>query len=258
MQILPICFIVDKNVQQHLGPVCKSILKHLTIPHHFCILTDVSDTIPLIKATVGDDCTVLALTDENRRYLSSFYVAEDRKDITSFVYAQLLLPRIFPQYQKILFMEPDQIVRSDLAILWKNVWKHDIKLGAVAYTCGENTLRTLAEEYPELSVRTYNAGVMVVDTHFWRENNFDALCFAACRKQKEMDGGYYDYYPEGAMNVALQQYFTELSPKYNTCNLGWCPYISTDMLESAVILHWNGTNKPWKSDGWYREYYAVV
>ena len=59
------------------------------------------------------------------------------------------------------------------------------------------------------------------------------------------------------MNVALQNYITTIESKYNTCDLGGNPNINKRLIDNAVILHWNGVRKPWKSDGLYKEYYII-
>ena len=263
--LLPICFIVDKNVYMHLETVCKSIIKTLSIPYHFCVLTDSNDTaanvLSLLKSFCDDKCiNVKSLSIADVEYLNSLYVQEARSDITGFGYAQLLICNYFSEYKKILFMEPDQIVQFDLALFWNEMYEKNIWLAAVNYNNGGHTLATLHKLYHEGKVFktcAFNCGVVVYDTEFWINNNLGKLCFDAVMKQKETNGTYYNYYAEGAMNVALQNYFYELEQKYNFCDLGWKPTIPKSYLDTAVILHWNGLHKPWKHDGYYREYYAT-
>ena len=189
--------------------------------------------------------------------LNSLYVEESRKDITGFGYAQLLLPEYFAEHKKLLVMEPDQIVQADLAPLWCDVWEKDIKLGAVDYNLGTTTLSTLSKVYPGKTVKAYNTGVVVVDTAHWNASKYTQMCMDVVEIQRKQNGSYYNFYAEGAINIALQPYIVELSSIYNTCNLGWIEGISKDILDKGVILHWNGTRKPWSSDGLYKSYYKV-
>ena len=46
--ILPVCFIVDENIYIHLERICKSLLKHVSMPIHFCILTNNEENISKI------------------------------------------------------------------------------------------------------------------------------------------------------------------------------------------------------------------
>jgi lipopolysaccharide biosynthesis glycosyltransferase len=263
--LLPVCFIVDKNVYMYLETVCKSIINTVSIPLQFCVLTDSDDTAAKVSSLLTSFCAdasinvkSLSITDIN--YLNSLYVQEARSDITGFGYAQLLICNYFSEYKKILFMEPDQIVRCDLAPFWNEMHDKNIWLAAVNYNIGGFTLATLAKLYTEgkvLKTCAFNCGVVVYDTEFWIKNNLGKLCFDAVMTQKETNGTYYNYYAEGAMNVALQNYFYELEQKYNFCDLGWKPNIPKSSLDTAVILHWNGLNKPWKHNGYYKEYYEL-
>jgi lipopolysaccharide biosynthesis glycosyltransferase len=263
--LLPICFIVDINVFMYLEMVCKSIMKTLSIPYHFCILTESTDTAAKVLSLLTSFCdatciTVKSLSEKDTEYLNSLYIQESRSDITGFGYAQLLICNYFDNHKKILFMEPDQIVQHDLAPFWKEMHEKSILLAAVNYNNGGYTLATLNKLYKEgivIKICAFNCGVVVYDTEFWIKNNLGNLCFDAAVKQKETNGTYYNYYAEGAMNVALQNYFYELEPKYNFCDLGWKPHISKSDLNSAIILHWNGIGKPWKDDGYYKEHYTL-
>lgn len=258
--ILPVCFIVDENMYTHLETVCKSLLKQVSIPIHFCILTNNEENIPkisLILELFSKNYTIKSLLIEDLELLNFFYLPEERTDIAKFGYSQLLFPKYFTNFKKILFLEPDQIVRSDLAYFWREIWEKDIKLCAVDYKIGSKTMATLTKLYPGRIVKCYNAGVMIVDTEFWINNDFTGLCFDVVKKQKDTNGTYYDYYAEGAINVALQTYIVEADPKFNTCNLGWSKNIDKKIIEKGIILHWNGPQKPWKPDGLYKSYYSL-
>jgi lipopolysaccharide biosynthesis glycosyltransferase len=259
---IPICFIVDENIYMHLLMICKSIIKHTTIPYHFCILTNRSENIDPIRGLLGSICdelnyTVRALTDNDVSLLSSIYVQESRVDITAFGNAQLLLPDYFSEFKKFIFLEPDQIVRRDLGPMWKEIVDNDIKLAAVPYMGGHLTLRTLFSLYPNTDFCAYNLGVVIVDTEFWKEMKCRDRCLEACKRQKEMNGGYYNFYAEGAMTVALQMHFKQLDNICNTFDLGHKTNISKEVLNKAIILHWNGPQKPWKENGLYKEYYIL-
>lgn len=259
--ILPVCFIVDENVYQYLEIISKSLLKHVSIPVHFCILTNKKENIDKISTlfdAFSKNYTIKLLSIEHMELLRTFYMPEGRKDIANFGYAQLLFPFYFANFKKILFLEPDQIVRSDLAPFWREMWEKDMKLCAAGKLTGPTyTIKTLRQLYPTIKTKCYNAGVMLVDTEYWNTHNYLQLCLDALQKQKDTNGAYYDYYAEGAINVALQPYIVEIDAIYNTRGLGNCETITKDILEKAVILHWNGDRKPWLANGLYKSYYLL-
>jgi lipopolysaccharide biosynthesis glycosyltransferase len=260
MDTLPIAFLVDENIYMHLKPVCLSIIKHISIAHHFCILTDTSHAQQLIHdyfLTFSDPqhFTVKFISPEDYSYLSSIYTPEGRTDIKALNLAQCIIYRYF-DFPKLLFMEPDQIVIKDLMPFWNYICTSDVKIGATAYNIGSITLSTLRRLYPSTNTTAYNCGVMVIDTLFWKNRNCEQLCINAILQQKRTNGSFFNYYAEGAINIALQHLITPLDIKYNTCNLGWNLDMPRTQLQNAVILHWNGPNKPWLSNGFYKHLYT--
>jgi lipopolysaccharide biosynthesis glycosyltransferase len=262
MNDLIICFIIDNNLINHIKIVIQSILRYSSIPVHFCILTDDISTQQNIHTVMSDilidkNYDIFTLNDADKNRMKEIYIPESRTDLTYFIYSQLYLPHYVSKYKKFLFMEPDQIVQKDLATLWKKAWKEDIKLAAVKSNAGEITLDTLRTMYPTEEIKTFNAGVVLVDTEYWNNNNFTDLCVYECLKQKELNGTRYNFYQEGAMNLALQKYFIELDKSYNCMDLGWRQDLIKGEINNAIILHWNGNKKPWLECGLYKEYYTL-
>lgn len=155
------------------------------------VLTNKAQNIESISTLLAtmftkDRYEVKALSESHVLFLNSVYIAENRTDITGFGYAQLLLPEYFANHKKILFLEPDQIVKGDLTPLWKQVILNDIKIGAVEYTQGKNTLITLSTIFPSRKINVYNAGVMIIDAETWIHSNYTQLCFDAVEIQKKV------------------------------------------------------------------------
>lgn len=262
MNSLTICFIIDNNLVNHILPVIQSILKYSSIPVHFCILTNEETTKTNIKNVLEslvqvNNYEIAVLCEEDKTIMKEVYSPESRTDLTYFIYSQFYISKYFCKYKKILFLEPDQIVKKDLCDLWNKVWNEDIKLAAVVSNAGEHTINTLKSIYPNKEVKTFNAGVVIVDTEYWNDNKFTELCIRECIKQKDENGNRYDFYQEGAMNIALQEYFIELDTSYNCMGLGWQESIPKEEIEKATILHWNGNKKPWLAEGLYKEYYSL-
>jgi len=259
--LCPITLLFDENLIDYCLPVIHSAIEHLQCDYHICILTNTEDNANAIKQLLQHyylpvHFTVKYVSADDMAILNDLYYAEFRKDITGFIYSQLLLSDYFSNFKKLLILECDQIVKKDLTIFWSECFEKDIKLAAVKSNAGKLTLATLAKEYPNETAETFNAGVMVVDTEWWRENLFTQKCFNECIKQIDEKGNRYDFYQEGVMNLALKGHFTKLNPIYNCLELGYKPDMDQTLLDTAVILHWNGYRKPWKEFGYYREYWT--
>jgi lipopolysaccharide biosynthesis glycosyltransferase len=262
--MIPFVFIFDKNLIPYFIHTCKSIQRYLTCDYKFLIITDLSENIPEIEtqlALITDTYHYVIKTphESDKSFFSSIYYGEARSDIRSLNYIQIAVPEYFPEYDYLFFMEPDQVLRQDLVPLWQRFITDKIGIGIVPYGIGRTTAETLRKLYVHRrTTYLYNCGVMFYDCKFWKDNCCKEKCIQAILKQKELSGGYYNYYAEGAINVALQELITPIDPRLNICNLGWDSGIHKSQLESAIILHWNGERKPWKITGLYKEYYTIL
>jgi len=251
-------FSTGRNHAPFLRPVIQSILKNCTGPKpHFCILLPPGQT----QIDIGYDCTVRIISDDDFRLCEKNYFQEGRADIPPFAaYSQLMIPRYFPSFSKILFLEVDQVVQHDLLPLWQLIYSKDIKLGAVRSLDGKTGLLNhkvsdefFASSYP--NSKYYNMGVFLFDTQYWISDNLEKRCMSFVAKQIESQGHSYKFYAQGAMNCALHDDITDMDSIYNWTSLGFRNDIPSDLLDKAAILHWSGPLKPWHENGLYKKYY---
>jgi hypothetical protein len=259
--LCPITLLFDENLIDYFLPVIHSAIEHLQCDYHICILTNTEDNVNKIKQLLEqyytpNQFTVKFVSTDDMILLNDLYYVEHRKDISGFIYSQLLLSDYFSNFKKLLVLECDQIVKKDLTAFWSECFEKDIKIGAVKSNTGPLTLATLAKEYPNEIPETFNAGVMVIDTEWWRENQCTQKCFNECIKQINEKGNRYDFYQEGVMNLVFKGQFTVLDPIYNCIGLGHDTNMDQTLLDNAAILHWNGLRKPWSIYGYYTEYWT--
>lgn len=250
-------FAPGSNHIPYLEPIIKSILRNCKgATSHFCILLPCEqESIP-----VHANCTFKIISNDDLDLCKRLYFQEGRADIPPFAaYSQLMLPRYFQEYEKILFLEVDQIVQHDLSRLWEMIIREDVKLGAVRTLDGQtgDYIKTsdhyFIEDNPMASY--YNTGVFLFDTEHWIANGLEARCLKYVKKQQQSEGQTYMFYAQGAINCALHDQITDLDPVFNWTGLGWRDGIPSHLLEKASILHWNGPSKPWLEDGKYKAYF---
>jgi lipopolysaccharide biosynthesis glycosyltransferase len=162
---------------------------------------------------------------------------------------KLLLPKHFAtQYEKILYLDADLTIHSDVSRLF------DVDLGVfpLAAIPSGRVLSDLSEDDAEransqfaalgmtLPYRYFNSGVMLMSTSNWLEAKVGerALDFirrnpALCRLPDE-----------DALNAVLDGGILELSPIWNAY-----PGRLPETWVKPAILHYMGDNKPWKRFG---------
>lgn len=236
----------------YIDNLINSIKNTTSIDVHFCILS------PEEKLTLKntENVTIKTISKKDLKLFQDLYCVEGKRgDIPPFVYSQILIPSYFQEYSKILFLEVDQVVRKDLKELLNYCLDNNINLGAVPVPNPKEVPDHFRVTHPGQNY--YNCGVVFIDTNYWLENNLSEICFDECRKQKSLNGSYFRFYVQGAMNTGLSSHIKPLDLKYNFMGLGGGTGFSTEELDNAVILHWNGKRKPWADDGLYKDYYQI-
>lgn len=239
--------------QQYLETVFDSIAKHISIPYQFCLFTDeVRDDFQS-----KHDVVIKTVSEGDHSRLKSMYFKEKRGDIPAFsAYAQLIMPRYFKEYESYIYMEVDQIVRGDLAPLWKLCLDSNAPLAAAPFL-DQDFVRTTVDSLYRVDPRAkcYNTGVLFVNVDQWIDMQFEEKCFDELELQKETNGQRLDFYAQGALNNALHSYIHEIDLIYNMPGFGGVRGISAERISSAVVLHWTGSKKAWAKDGLYKDLY---
>lgn len=246
-------FTPSHKQQKYLEKILDSISSNITIDYQFCLFTD----------KVNDDfnskynLVIKTIESSDLKKLENIYFKEGRSDIPAFsAYAQFILPRYFSEYSSFLYMEVDQIVKGDLAPLWQECNKSDIKI-ASAIGLDEDFKPVYMSSFHKLypKERYFCTGVLYVNTIEWINNKFENKCFQEAELQKKSNGKRYDFYAQGAINNALTKYMYEFSWKYNATGFGHIIGIKKEFIEKAIVIHWTGSRKPWVENGLYKDLY---
>lgn len=222
----------------------------------FFIITDSSFT--------KEDKKVLyeTVTKENpQNQLSCFYIDPNEvRKLMNFkdgfykvqVFYRLFIASILPiDIDKVLFLDGDIIVRHSLKDLW------NINLSGKALGACQDAQEGLIEQFNRLCFSSilgyFNAGVLLINLKYWRENNLQQLCI-----------DYVEKYPERVvlndqdiLNYLCREVKKEIPLKYNVQSgfLYKTKYLLFDTwrhhdewLEAKldpVILHYSG-DRPWE------------
>ena len=247
---IPIFYASDEKYMPYLGvalaslKACKS--KDYDYYIHVLYTGDLNGYSKKIKEMEEDNLFIafIDVTKEIDRIRDCMIC---RDYYTPAIYYRLLIPELFPQYDKVLYMDCDTVALTDVAELY-NIDIQDNYIGAVAdqavaavpqfreYT--KNALGIEAESY-------FNSGVIVMNLKKFREVKF------------------YEKFGE-----VLRSYNFTIAPDQDVLNLickdkvcyyeaGWnqMPIAGVDTVKPKLI-HYNLTMKPWHYDGvLYEEYF---
>ncbi|KAL9239716.1 hypothetical protein vseg_014011 [Gypsophila vaccaria] len=167
------------------------------------------------------------------------------------------LPEIFPQLDKIVFLDHDVVVQRDLSSLWAVDMKG--KVNGVVETCkqGESSYRRMdmlinfsdplvASEF-DSNTCTWAFGMNLFDLEEWRRHDLTSSYRRFLLKGNETPLTREGTLPLGW--VTFYNWTIALDPRWHLLGLGFDMQVMTNDIEQAAVIHYDGIMKPWLDIG---------
>lgn len=166
-------------------------------------------------------------------------------------YYRLLIVKLFPFLDKILYLDCDMIVRGNLLPLW-NTPIDNYAIASIVDTWSKVQEGCTRLHYPK-EYLYYNAGMGLYNLAFLRGFNFDS-------KVQNFVSEHYDWillHDQDILNAVLHGYFKEVSIEWNIMNnaiIKKCdisPRQKGELaraLHTMKIIHYTGPIKPWHKE----------
>ena len=188
-------------------------------------------------------------------YIKDFPALDNAFHIKRATYYRLYLTDILPQdIDKILYLDGDIIVENNLEELW-NTDISGYSIGSVAEQETDNITTYNRLSYPH-ELGYFNAGVLLVNLSYWRNNSLSKKFTEFIEKYPER----IKYHDQDVLNYVLRDSKLNLPLKYNVQPAFFYKkeYIMMDLqkygqqIEEAkmnpYILHFSTKFKPWNED----------
>lgn len=151
--------------------------------------------------------------------------------ITVATYYRFIIPFLFPNIQKAIYLDVDIIALGDIADLFSTDLGKYI-LGAVE-DCGSSDYIEKCKKNIEIDLNSvyFNAGVLVIDLEKWRDKEVSKSLFQIENKYR----GELLCNDQDILNKYFENNYMTLDKKYN----------SLDLNKDTVLRHYYGPVKPW-------------
>ena len=166
---------------------------------------------------------------------------------------RLLISELFPQYSRMLYIDSDTLVLSDVAELY-HIDLNGKTIGAV-----HDVVCTYLEEYYAQHVginveEGFNAGILVIDTVKFRKGQIKEKCIGWLIEDSKNSERKYIYMDQDVLNLALRH---EVCFLESVWNFQWqylwrLETILPEYVENYIsdskkvrIIHYAGDKKPW-------------
>ena len=180
-------------------------------------------------------------------------------------FARFYFAQLFPALDRIIYLDCDTIVQSDIVLLWEKTLLDGALLAAAPRdepTFGgffnSKVLDLYATRYGrniDPSKPTFNAGVYIMDLNQWRSLSLiDEIHYWMKENSKQP---LWDFGTQPLQLIVSYDNWVKIDRKWNILGLGYIDDIKSKVLNEGKLLHWNGIRKPWLENGLYRDYWDL-
>lgn len=111
-----------------------------------------------------------------------------------------------------------------------------------------------------ISLQAFNVGVFAVNLQRWKEQHVAERVEELVTQHNRCGGQLWVGGSQPPLLLAFlnlkqgeEKDYIVFPAEWNYGDLGWRKNIGSSKLQSKKVLHWNGSRKPWKTDGLYKE-----
>ncbi len=175
--------------------------------------------------------------------------------------SRLYLCHVFPELDKVLYLDPDIIVQGEVAELFREATlnKHDLAAVTMKGWGVPVDTNSLYFRHIDFERPGFNAGVFVTRLAQWREKDlvpqFEHWMDLWSNVQEKLSESLFYFGSQPIMNAVFYEDVQALDRKWNHYGLGSREDIPKSELKEAKILHWTGSRKPWAPRGLYKKWW---
>ncbi|THU45110.1 hypothetical protein C4D60_Mb02t14410 [Musa balbisiana] len=226
-------------------PVLEAIENHHGVRHHYhgnhIMGTNVSD---------------------NPRTFASKLQARSPKYISLLNHLRIYLPELFPNLNKVMFLDDDVVVQRDLSPLWEIDLSGKVN-GAVETCKGEDTwvmgkhFRTYFNfSHPLIASKldpdecAWAYGMNIFDLNAWRKTSIRETYHYWVKENLKSNLTLWKLGTLPPALIAFRGYVRPIDPSWHMLGLGYQEKTDLDSVTKAAVIHYNGQCKPWLEIGY--------
>ena len=237
-----ICFSCDDNFIIHCAAAMKSIVQNASKDSYLNIYllykSLKENNKEALKKIVNTKNSKITFREVKESEFSDCPIP-DNTHYSIETYFRLKIPSLFPNMDKILYIDCDTITLGDITELWNT----DVTnyYAAVSQDIGSPThLVELTGKH-----KYFNAGIMLINCKKWREDNIEEKCFEFVKKHSDK----IIWVDQDVLNTVLAHNLKYIDANWNLEYNPSCDRVSYLYEDSEInLIHYVSNNKPWSTD----------
>eukprot|EP00252_Welwitschia_mirabilis_P009464 TRINITY_DN2205_c0_g1_i1.p1 TRINITY_DN2205_c0_g1~~TRINITY_DN2205_c0_g1_i1.p1 ORF type:complete len:539 (+),score=45.55 TRINITY_DN2205_c0_g1_i1:107-1723(+) len=183
--------------------------------------------------------------------------AQSPKYFSVMNHIRIYLPQLFPNLNKVVFLDDDIVVQRDLSPLWDINLQGSVN-GAVE-TCRGDDSWVMSKKFknyfnfshpliadnfdPEQCAWAY--GMNIFDLQAWRKTNIKEIYHYWLKQNLESNLALWRLGTLPPALIAFNGLVHPIDPSWHMLGLGYQPKTSVENIQKAAVIHYNGRAKPW-------------
>ncbi|CAM8965217.1 unnamed protein product [Rhodiola kirilowii] len=251
-----------------LNPVSPTILEVKGL-HQFDWLT--RENVPVLEAVEnhfgirnyyhGNHIAGANLSDVTPRVFASKLQSRSPKYISLLNHIRIYLPELFPNLEKIVFLDDDVVIQHDLSPLWAIDLEGKVN-GAVETCKGEdewvmskrfrnyfNFSHPLIAKNLDPDECAWAYGMNIFDLRAWRMTNIRDTYHTWVKENLKSNLTMWKLGTLPPALIAFKGHVHPIDPSWHLLGLGYQSKTSVEDVNKAAVIHYNGQSKPWLEIG---------
>lgn len=168
-----------------------------------------------------------------------------KSGLSTSAFARLLIPNIFPNIDRVIYLDVDIIAMGDIKTLWDQDLG-DYIIGAASGHHGIDFAHVKSFEGISPSHEYFNSGVMIIDCDKWREQNLTEKLFDLEYKTR----GKREHNDQSVLNIYFDNNYKKLPDEFNVTSHSLRYFRNNDkpgydaIMNACVLRHFTDS-RPW-------------
>ena len=201
------------------------------------------------------------LSDTSPRKFATSLQARSPKYISLLNHIRIYIPELFPNLDKVLFLDDDVVVQHDLSPLWEIDLNGKVN-GAVETCKGDdewvmskhfknyfNFSHPLIAKQLDPDECAWAYGMNVFDLRTWRMTDIRETYHSWLKENLRSNMTMWKLGTLPPALIAFRGHVYPIDPYWHMLGLGYQNKTSIENVKSAAVIHYNGQSKPWLEIG---------
>ena len=230
---IELAFCIDDNFAPYFATCVNSIKSHSRDSIRIHVIGCLSHKVTTKLLRLESDNVQLNFIDNVPNFDKLSVSHRYGTRLNQVTYWRFALADLLPNVSKVLYLDADILVVSDLAPLW-NIGVDDVYAAVVK----DHSLmaQNYHDDLDEGIGAYFNAGMMLINLDLWRNNKIKQKLIQTFETRS-----YWEFNDQDVLNIVLNENVCYIDDSYNSQTYT----IQNGLVDVPVVVHFTGQEKPW-------------